>query len=193
MPIIFATTFENIDPNARFTYNWSLSAGKITSGQGSPVITIDVTGTGGQSITATVEVGGLDSSCEQTASCTLSPHAFPPPARKFDEYGDITRKEEKVRLDRFAIQLQNDTGVEGYIIAYDRQAGAAQARADRAKNLLVSYYGISAERIVTINGGYRKSREVELWVAPPGAIPPAPTPEVPPDKVQVGKEKAKHN
>jgi hypothetical protein len=44
------------------TYNWTASAGSITSGQGtrSAVVTDP---TPGNTITATVEVGGLDASC----------------------------------------------------------------------------------------------------------------------------------
>ena len=44
------------------TYNWSTSAGTITTGQGtSKAIISDPTP--GESVTATVEIGGLDTSC----------------------------------------------------------------------------------------------------------------------------------
>src|SRR6185436_12912020 len=39
------------------TYNWSVSAGTITSGQGTSSIQVDTAGLGGQTVTATVEVG----------------------------------------------------------------------------------------------------------------------------------------
>jgi hypothetical protein len=54
----------------QLTYNWSISAGTIKSGQGTPEITIDTTGLGGQTITATLNIGGLPPSCNSTASCS---------------------------------------------------------------------------------------------------------------------------
>ena len=155
------------------TYNWTVSAGTISGGQGTSSITVDTAGLGGQSVTATVELGGLDPSCSRTASCTTSIRAPVPPAVKFDEYGNIKFNDEKARLDNYAIQLQNQPGSQGYIIAYGSCAGEAQARADRAKDYLVNTRGIDASRLMTIDGGCRSDLAVELWVVPTGATPPA--------------------
>jgi hypothetical protein len=54
------------------TYNWSVSAGTITSGQGTSTIVVDTSGLAGQSVTATVSLGGLDPSCSATASATVT-------------------------------------------------------------------------------------------------------------------------
>jgi hypothetical protein len=124
-------------------------------------------------VTATVELGGLDPSCTRTASCTTSVKAAIPPPTKFDEYGDIRFNDEKARLDNYAIQLQNQPGANGYIIAYGTCEGEAQARADRAKNYLVNTRGIDAGRIVTVDGGCRADLAVELWIVPQGATAPA--------------------
>ncbi len=155
------------------TYNWTVSAGTISSGQGTSSITVDTAGLGGQSVTATVELGGLDPSCSRTASCTTSVKAPNPPAVKFDEYGNIKFNDEKARLDNYAIQLQNQPGSQGYIIAYGSCEGEAQARADRAKDYLVNTRGIDAGRLVTIDGGCMPELKVELWVVPTGATAPA--------------------
>ncbi len=106
-----------------------------------------------------------------------------PPLQKFDEYGDITFNDEKARLDNYAIQLQNQPGAQGYIIAYGTCAGdglcthksciVAQKRAERAKDYLVNTRGIDAGRIVTVDGGCRSAVDVELWVVPTGATAPA--------------------
>ena len=67
--------------------------------------------------------------------------------RKFDEYGNIGFNDEKARLDNYAIQLQNEPGAQGYIIAYGGLREVKdQARADRAKNYLVNTRGIDAGR-----------------------------------------------
>jgi len=149
-----------------------VSAGTISSGQGTSSITVDTTGLGGQSVTATVEIGGLDPACSRTASCTATVTAPAPPATKFDEYGNIRFNDEKARLDNYAIQLQNQPGAQGYIIAYGSCAGEAQARADRAKDYLVNTRGIDAGRLVTVDGGCMPELKVELWVVPTGATAP---------------------
>jgi hypothetical protein len=155
------------------TYNWSVSAGTISSGQGTSSISVDTAGLGGQTVTATVELGGLDPSCSRTASCTTGIRAPVPPAVKFDEYGNIKFNDEKARLDNYAIQLQNQPGAQGYILAYGTCAGEAQARADRAKDYLVNTRGIDASRLVTVDGGCRSDLTVELWIVPTGATAPA--------------------
>ena len=159
--------------DANVTYNWSVSAGTISSGQGTSSITVDTAGLGGQTVTATVDVSGLDPSCSRTASCSTSVKAAIIPSSKFDEYGNIKFNDEKARLDNYAIQLQNAPGSQGYIIAYGTCAGEAQARADRAKDYLVNTRGIDAGRLTTVDGGCKSDLAVELWVAPTGAVAPA--------------------
>ncbi len=169
-----AITFSSsLSSSANVTYNWSVSAGTISSGQGTSSITVDTAGLGGQTVTATVEVGGLDPACSRTASCSTSITTPAAPATKFDEYGNIKFNDEKARLDNYAIQLQNQPGAQGYIIAYGSCAGEAQARADRAKDYLVNTRGIDAGRIVTMDGGCRSDLSVELWIVPTGATAPA--------------------
>ncbi|HUE83591.1 MAG TPA: hypothetical protein VMM84_15935 [Pyrinomonadaceae bacterium] len=175
-PITFSASVTGGAADLVPTYNWSVSAGTITSGQGTPTITVDTAGLGGTTVTATVDIGGVDPACARTASCStqVAPIVSPDPIR-FDEYGDIRFNDEKARLDNYAIQLQNDPQAQGYIIAYGTCAGQGQARADRAKNYLVNTRGIEAGRITTIDGGCRPSLAVQLWVVPAGANAPVPS------------------
>jgi PKD domain-containing protein len=173
-PITFSATVQGGASSVTPTYNWSVSAGTITSGQGTSSITVDTAGLGGQTVTATVEIGGYPPACAKTASCSAQVKV-PPQINpiKFDEYGNIRFNDEKARLDNYAIQLQNQPGSQGYIIAYGTCVGEGQARADRAKNYLVNTRGIEAGRITTVDGGCRSDLTVELWIAPPGATTPA--------------------
>jgi hypothetical protein len=186
-----ATVTANVsggDPNASITYNWTVSSGSISGGQGTPSITVDTTGmTAGGQVTATVELGGVAPECNRTASCTFEVKKNPVP-RKFDEYGNIAFNDEKARLDNFAIELQNEPGSQGYIIAYGgrrARANEAQARADRAKDYLVNTRGIDSGRLVTVDGGYKEDLTVELWIVPSGATPPAASPTVDASEVQI--------
>ena len=153
------------------TYNWSVSAGTITTGQGTSSITVDARG--GQTITATVELGGLDPNCGRTASCTTQIATPPAVARKFDEYGNIRFNDEKARLDNYAVQLQNEPGATGYIIGYGSCGSEGRERAERAKNYLVNTRGIDAGRIMVVDGGCLPELLVQLWIAPQGAAAPA--------------------
>jgi Bacterial Ig domain len=174
-PITFTASVAGGDTGATWTYNWSVSAGTISSGQGTSTITVDTAGIGGQSVTATVSIGGADPSCTgTTASCTTSVRTPIVPARKFDEYGNIRFNDEKARLDNYAIQLQNEPGSTGTIIVYGSCTGEGQQRGDRAKDYLVNTRGIEAGRITVVDGGCRADLTVQLWIVPQGA----PAPEV---------------
>jgi hypothetical protein len=184
-PVTFTANVSGGDTNVTPTFNWTVSAGTISSGQGTSSITVDTTGVTG-TITATVDVGGYDRSCSTSNSCTVS---FPAEqkARKVDEYGNIKFNDEKARLDNYAIELQNDPTAQGYLVCYGGRTGRtgeAQRRCDRAKNYLVSTRGIDASRIVTVDGGYREELTVELWVVPSGATPPPNSPTVDPSEVK---------
>jgi hypothetical protein len=174
-PITFTASVSGGDTAATYTYNWSVSAGTITSGQGTSSITVDTTGAGGQSVTATVSIGGADPSCTgTTASCTTGIKPPPRQPTRFDEYGNIKFNDEKARLDNYAIQLQNDPQSTATIIVYGSCEGEAQQRGDRAKDYLVNTRGIEAGRITVVDGGCRSDLTVQLWIVPSGATAPAP-------------------
>lgn len=194
-PLTFTANVSGGPSSLSPTYNWSVSAGTISGGQGTSSITVDTKGVGGQTVTATVELGGVDPACSRTASCSTSIKVIAVPLpTKFDEYGNIRFNDEKARLDNYAIQLQNSPGSQGYIIAYGGRRGAAgeaQARADRAKNYLVNTRGIEAGRLVTVDGGYKEELTVELWIVPTGANPPTASPTVDASEVQIVKPRAR--
>ena len=168
-PITFTASVTGETGGATVTYNWSVSAGTISSGQGTSTITVDTSTLGGQSVTATVNIGGVDPSCTATNSCTTGVKPPPVPARKFDEYGNIRFNDEKARLDNYAIQLQNEPGSTAVIIVYGSCEGEAQQRGDRARDYLVNTRGIEAGRITVIDGGCRSELLVQLWIVPPGS------------------------
>ena len=170
-------------------FNWVVSAGKITAGQGSSVIRVDTAGTGGQTITATVEVNGLSASCSTTASVSSDVDARPQ-AKKIDEYGAENEESEMARLDNFTIELQNDPSAQGYIIAYGgKKSKPADTKViiDRMRNYLVKTRGIDPPRIVTQNGGAKEDPTYQLWLVPPGASIPDPNAK----SAKPGNEKAK--
>jgi hypothetical protein len=173
-PFKVSVTVTGADQKLSLSYKWSTSAGTIISGQGTPTITIQNPKPHCQTTTATVEVGGLDASCQNSASCSVNVDP-PPVSRKFDEYGAIAFKDEKVRLERFAAQLKKELGGQGYIVFYNRRRASnsqAQRQANRDRMYLININGMDEARIVTVDGGARDETTFELWIAPQGA--PAP-------------------
>lgn len=71
-PVAFKAAVSGGYTDSTVTYRWSLSAGKIISGQGTSKVVVDVSDLTGQSLTATVTVGGYDPKCSfNVASCTI--------------------------------------------------------------------------------------------------------------------------
>lgn len=173
--ITFTAVVKGGDRDAAPTYNWTVSAGTISSGQGTSVITVNTQGVGGASVTATVDLGGLDAKCRNSASTTTGIAPKPSPARLFDRYGTLSAADQNARLDNFAIQLQNEPMSRGYIAAYGVRtttAGGIAAHLKTIMNYLVQTRGIEESRLVTVNGGSRARAETELWIVPQGAKPP---------------------
>ena len=172
---------------ANVTFKWAASAGTVTPESEEAINTataeraaaVDTTGIpGGLPVTVTFELVGLDRSCANTSSCTtLVFQPFEP--HPIDYYGNIRFDDEKARLDNFAIELQNDPKLHGYIDCYGGRVGRrgeARARCERAKRYLTGHRGIAPDRIVLVDGGYREDLSVGLWLMPAGTkFVPVPT------------------
>lgn len=107
--------------------------------------------------------------------------------RKFDDYGDLSIRDERARLDNFALELRANPNTIGYMIVYGgrhSRVGIARARAVRAKDYLVSR-SIAPERIVWIDGGFREELSHELYIFLREAPPPMAVPTVAPEEVQI--------
>ena len=70
-PVTFEATVAGGNVDDVPTYEWSLSAGKISAGQATKKISVDVSGVSDELVTATLIVGGINPSCPATASCTV--------------------------------------------------------------------------------------------------------------------------
>jgi hypothetical protein len=174
-PLVFTSTYNGGTPGITPAYNWTVSAGTIMEGQGTDRIKVDTTGLAGQTIRASLSLGGYNLEC--AADCAVT---IPVPklvSRRFDEFPDIARNDEKARLDNFAIELQNDPTATAYVIVYPGKAGKrgeVQEHSGRVVDYLVNSRGLDQRRIVTLVGPKRDQLHVELWLTPQGATPPNP-------------------
>lgn len=161
---------------ASLTYNWSVSAGNIESGQGTPSIVVRTDNSlAGSSVTATVEIGGLDPSCScpTTASETAGVAPNPEPVL-VDEFGKMPNDDIRGRLDLFFAELSNNPNNQGYIINYGTPREIA-AR-ERLVTNHINFRGFDRSRITLVNGGASSTGEAQtkLYRIPPGAENPAP-------------------
>lgn len=159
------------------TYNWTVSAGTISSGQGTPSITVDTTGLDNTSITATVEIasGSLCPECPRTKSETGSVVGRPKP-RLIDEFGKLPDDEVKARIQNLYIALGNEPNAQGYIINYgtDKEIAVRERQIQKA----IAFLKLDPSRVTVVRGGANPRGEkgvwTKVWIVPPGADNPTP-------------------
>jgi hypothetical protein len=175
-PLTFASRYSGgVPANVTPVFNWTVSAGTIISGQGTDTIKVDTAGLAGQTVRASLSMGGYNLEC--SAECAVSIPLPRPVNKKFDEFPDISRNDEKARLDNFGIELQNDPTATAYVIVYPGRSskrGDVQHHSGRIVDYLVNSRGLDQRRIVTLVGLVRDELFVELWITPQGATPPNP-------------------
>ena len=122
--VTFGATNEGTSP-IPIRYAWNVSAGRVTSGLGTPSITVDSTGLGDKTINATLDVNDdvYDNKCKQeiTVPTHVKPQPTPPPTKEVspfrcDEFPAKTHDEAKARFDNCIIQVQNTPDAQMYII-----------------------------------------------------------------------------
>jgi hypothetical protein len=161
----------------KLSFKWKVSGMKIVAGQGTSTITLERPTIESHSFSAVVEVIGLPQGCWNKPSCGVVIEVLP----KFAEFNYTNLKDNDLYLKRFASRLKVAVGAQAYIIIYGNPSdsrGKVERLVTHLKESLVKDHDIVPERIVTVNGGYRKHRSVELWIVPTGFAPPEPTPTV---------------
>lgn len=162
---------QNAAGNA-LSYQWSVSAGRIVGGQGTPFLNVDTTGLSGQSVTATVSVGGLGASCPNSDTHTFTVAKKLVPVM-IDRFTFTSMDDAKARLDLFAAQMQQTPDATAVMVVYGTCAGAAMRQALRQQDYLVNQRGLDTAHIRLADGGCRPQMQTELWVVPNGAPLPA--------------------
>jgi len=164
-------------------YAWK-SNGRITSGLGTPSITVASEGMGGQTITAELDVNDdtYDNRCRQNLSVPTEVGKIPPPPQPFrcDEFEAGTHDLDKARFDNCVIQVQNTPDAQLYVIIYpgtDRRSTTVNTY-DKTSKFMLDYMvktrGLDPRRMQIVKGPDRQTTTYVLWVVPPGATPPVP-------------------
>jgi hypothetical protein len=176
IPLYFKVKTTGMLHTTKPEYKWTVSRGIILNGQGTYQLSVDTSGIGGIEVTATVELVGATPGCNGSASTTalVEPAVFTC-GLAFDQFGDLKFRDEKARLDNFAIQLVNESRSSGYILMSAGQKtfqNEAKERLARAKSYIVNLLDINPDRVITVDCGFTRDLTIKLYIAPPGLIPP---------------------
>lgn len=187
--------------SAPLSYTWTVSPAdaRIVSGVGTATITVDSTGLGSQRVTATLVVddGSGNAMCRQQAQASTNIIVKKPPeveCKPFDQFQSVAFDDDKARLDNLAIELQGAPDSQAYIIIYSgrtSRVGQADMLGRRTMDYLVNQRGVDGRRITIVNGGYRETDFIEIWICPPGAKTPQPTPTVQPGDAKPAQERTR--
>ncbi len=166
-------------------YRWTVTpeTAVITSGLGTPTITVDSKGLGGQSITATLDVTDdvYGATCQQKNEVVTNVDRQPelPQPVRCDIFESQSFDDDKARFDNCTISLQNSPDAQLYIILYQgtdklSKINNADKLGKRTLDYLVRTRGIDPRRIQIVKWGTRPRTSYEIYIVPPGAMPPVP-------------------
>jgi hypothetical protein len=154
------------------TYNWTVSAGTIIEGQGTPAIRVATTPEmAGGNVTATVTISNICADCTNNTASETAPIDTVPTLTEVDDFGKEPNDQIRGRLDSYFSQLQNNPSAQGYIINYgpDREV----ARREKLIRDHIAFRGQDASRFTFIRGEGTDIR-TRLVLVPSGATPPTP-------------------
>lgn len=172
VPAYFSVSLSEVEQGAKPIFNWTLSRGKIRSGQGTSSILVDTTDLGGEIITATAQVNGLSTALK--VSCATMIRRIPK-AYKLDEIIKKDAGEEGERLRRFALRLNIGLDEQAYIVVIAKRGQSikeAKKRGERVRDELVETYNVAPARIMGVGVGFGNEEAIQLWVIQNGASPP---------------------
>ncbi|MDQ6785617.1 MAG: hypothetical protein M3033_02190 [Acidobacteriota bacterium] len=166
-------------------YNWTVtpSAAQITSGLGTPTITVDTKGAGGLTVTAYLDVTDdvYGATCKQSNSIVTNVDVPPPPPTptRCDLFESRSFDDDKARFDNCTIELQANPDSQLYIILYQgidkaSRVNNADKLGKRTLDYLVKTRGIDPRRIQIVKYGTKPRTTYEIYIVPPGAQPPVP-------------------
>lgn len=96
-----------------------------------------------------------------------------------DEFGRVGDCDLSARVDNLFLQIQNNEGASGYVIAY---AGVGFLPSQRDNHPMLArikkqmaFRRYDETSLVMVNGGFREEQGVEFFLVPRGASPPEPT------------------
>jgi hypothetical protein len=170
--LTFKVKVENYQAK-NLAYNWTVSAGKILRGQGTPTVSVSTEKWEDVNTTATAEIKGLPEGCENEVSLTAS-LIIDWVTTLLDEYGKFSLAEEKARLDKIDTEFLLKTYAQLYFVIYltnKQELEEIKSRVLGIESYLSETRKIPKDNILFVfseGDAYR----TEIFLVPPGAKPP---------------------
>lgn len=175
--LVFVAATKGADPRLAITYNWTISAGTIISGQGTAKIIVNTGGLAGMFVTATVELGGLPAKCASTASSSIEVI----PAAQLVVSGTFTNGQElKNAVQKFiAATAFKDTANAGTAFIYlYKSAATTEAAFNIFTDAIIGafeYNKVLPHQYRIVDGGKKKLSSYEMYLLLPGGKEPKPS------------------
>lgn len=178
--IYYSVSLEGNVP-ANVAYQWSISDGEITDGQGTAKIAV-LTKPSQLRLTVTIDVKGLPKECPNVSSDTAPIYFEGPTAILVDESSVALDRINKRGLDKLVEELKRNTNSYGYIIEYvpvETRPRTIDKKIKLVSDYLIKTRGIGPERFKIVfeeivTGGRSIQNRTKLYGIPPGADFPAP-------------------
>ena len=167
----------NVGGRYRPSYVWSVSQGNVSSGQGTPTITVEIDRENVGTVTVTLDRVFTEShypGVQRSANCTFAIAPLPQ-ATLADEFRTAGSNCEEgfARLDGFFTEINNNPSAAALIVFYDdaREKNAARRRASQLRNHF-RFRNFDFTRVRMIFGPARENGTTQFWLIPPGAETP---------------------
>jgi hypothetical protein len=163
--------------NISVTYNWSISAGAIMSGQGTAMIIVNTDSLAGQYVTATVELGGVPRECISVSSATADIVAGPV---KIISANYTTSQALTAAVQKFITQTKlNDINISQTAFIYVYSGTSTSAARLKAINAIITNTfdknNVYSFQYKIADGGKKKVASVEMYSLLPGVKEPKPS------------------
>lgn len=173
-PMIFTANVTGLTKNSTLEYEWKVSSGTISSGQGTPSIAVDTIGLSDINITAEVKIKGLHFYCTNTVSSSGVVRKKIPIIDP-DEFGRLPDNEIKARIQNLYVELDNNLTAQGCIINYgtDKEIANRERQIQKA----IKSLKLDVNRLTMVRGGANPNGAgvwTKVWIVPPGADNPQP-------------------
>jgi hypothetical protein len=155
-------------------YNWTVSAGEIVSGQGTPSIEVAVPRAEIGSLTATVDLMPKEAvfpGQKLNESCTVSLMQMPKPELVDSSGPKYNCERDLYQFDSLNTRLNNDPNYQAYIVVYSDTVAGVKRRRETVTRYINSRK-IDNTRLTFLEGAADEAK-TEIWLVPPGADPPS--------------------
>jgi len=172
----FTANVTNFSGPGEIKYAWSVSAGTIERGQGTPSIVVKTPqDMGSGNVTAVLNIEGLPSGCVKEVSETVpAASASTACGMPMDIFGRMSRNDVIARIDNFMVGLNNDSEADGFILIRLKERESRKLKLSFLNNIYDAMvflkFDLSRVSFLIVKDSY--DTEARVWLLPVRADSP---------------------